>query len=176
MVRPSLSIQWQTLFTTVQEDKKGTSLSFIIGFLNLGELIFIFPDLQLGKTSFHMSNKIRRRARVQAKMNQKESQLTQVIYLHDLVWVPQDGIVVEIGSRVKPKVELHLPPNISTIAAAPDVHIGLQSVWLSWSIPHELNVHLIMEPRMYLVIRKLQSNDFSNSIVKQTTQGNILML
>lgn len=73
-------------------------------------------------------------------------------YLHDFIWVPQDGIVVEISSRVKPQVELHLPADISPVAASPDVHVRLQPVRLPRSVPHELDVYLIMGSGMRLIV------------------------
>lgn len=72
--------------------------------------------------------------------------------LHDFIWVPQDGIVVEIDSRVEPQVELHLPADVSPVAGSPDVHVCLQPVRLPRSVPHELDVYLIMGSRMRLVV------------------------
>ncbi|RWW20492.1 hypothetical protein GW17_00015401 [Ensete ventricosum] len=67
---------------------------------------------------------------------------------HDLVRVPEDGIVVEIGGGIEPEVEPHFPADDAAVAASSHVHVRLQSVWLTRSCAEELDVHLVMEARL----------------------------
>ena len=76
--------------------------------------------------------------------------------LHDLFRVPENAIVVEVSRGVEPEVEPHLPANDPAVAASPDIHIGLQSVWLTGDRAQELDIHLVMEPRVSLIVRQLQ--------------------
>ncbi|RRT50595.1 hypothetical protein B296_00051656 [Ensete ventricosum] len=76
--------------------------------------------------------------------------------LHDLLRVPENGVVMEVSRGVEPEVEPHLPANDPAVSASPDVHIGLQSVWLTGDCAQELDIHLVMEPRVSLIVRQLQ--------------------
>ncbi|PKU63030.1 hypothetical protein MA16_Dca012340 [Dendrobium catenatum] len=52
-------------------------------------------------------------------------------------------------------MKLHLPSYDPPIAAPSHIHIRLQRIWLPWFSPQELHIHLIMEPRMCFIVRKL---------------------
>ena len=58
--------------------------------------------------------------------------------LHDSLWVPEDGIGVEISSWIKPEVKLLLP-----VAFALAKHIGMKNVRITTQVPQELEVYLI---------------------------------
>jgi hypothetical protein len=74
----------------------------------------------------------------------------------DLVGVPEDGVVVEVGGRVEPEVEAHLPPHEArAVAGAPHVHVGLQRVGLPRHGAQQLHVDLVVPPRVQLVVGQL---------------------
>ena len=74
----------------------------------------------------------------------------------DLVGVPDDGVVVEVGGGVEPEVEPHLPADDGAVAAAAHVHVGLQRVRLPRHRPQQLHVDLVVVPRVLLAVRQLQ--------------------
>uniref|UniRef100_J3MH65 Uncharacterized protein n=1 Tax=Oryza brachyantha TaxID=4533 RepID=J3MH65_ORYBR len=59
--------------------------------------------------------------------------------LHDVVWVPEDGVGVEVGGGVEPEHELLLA---LALAVAEDV--GVQQVRLAAGVAQELEVHLVV--------------------------------
>lgn len=59
--------------------------------------------------------------------------------VHDFTRVPVDGVVVEIGCRIKPQVELLLSVPFSF-----SEDVCVDSIRLSWEIAQELKVDLIM--------------------------------
>lgn len=61
--------------------------------------------------------------------------------------------MMKVGGGIKPQVEPHLPADQPTVAAAADVDVGLNSVGLSWRGAEELDVHLVVVPRMSLIVR-----------------------
>ena len=62
---------------------------------------------------------------------------------------------MKMSGGIEPQMELHLSPNYPPIATSPDVNVRLQRVRLPKRSPKELDIHLIMEPRMSFVVRKL---------------------
>lgn len=60
-------------------------------------------------------------------------------YLHNVLVIPKNGVVMEISSWVKPKVELHL-----SVANSFTKHIGVNNVRISTCVSQELKVYLIM--------------------------------
>ncbi len=74
----------------------------------------------------------------------------------DVVGVPEDGVVVEVGGGVEPEVEAHLAADDAAVAGAADVDVGLEGVGLAGDGAQELHVDLVVEPRVRLVVRQLQ--------------------
>jgi hypothetical protein len=60
------------------------------------------------------------------------------VSLHDSLWVPKDGIGVEISSWIKPEIKLLL-----LVAFALAIHISMKNVRISTQVPQELKVYLI---------------------------------
>jgi hypothetical protein len=60
-------------------------------------------------------------------------------HAHDVEWVPEDGVGVELGGGVEPEHELLLA---LALAVAEDV--GVQEVGLAAHVAQELEVHLVM--------------------------------
>lgn len=69
--------------------------------------------------------------------------MTSLIYasliLHDTLWVPENGVGVEGGSRVEPRPELLLP-----VAYTLHVHIRVDRVGLTRSVSQELEIDLVV--------------------------------
>lgn len=59
-------------------------------------------------------------------------------YIHNAPRVPKNGICVEVGSWVKPKMELLL-----SIALALAIHIGVDGVRITTQVTQELEIYLI---------------------------------
>jgi hypothetical protein len=81
----------------------------------------------------------------------------------DLVGVPDDGIVVEVGGGVEPEVEPHLPAMDGAVATATHVDVGLQRVRLPRHRPQQFHVDLVMVPRVLLTVRQLHHQHLSIS-------------
>ena len=77
----------------------------------------------------------------------------------DVVGVPEDGVVVEVGGGVEPEVEPHLPPDDGAVAGAVHVHVRLQRPRLPRHRPQQLYVDLVVLPRVQLVVRQLHIYD-----------------
>lgn len=60
-------------------------------------------------------------------------------YLHNVLVIPKNGVVMEISSRVKPKVKLHL-----SVANSFTKHIGVKNVRISTCVSQEFKVYLIV--------------------------------
>ena len=86
------------------------------------------PSQASGKIQFHVSPVVSSLYRIQ-----------NFEVLHDVSWVPEDGVGVEILGGIKPELELHLPVPLPL-----GEHIGVQSVRVSAEIPEELEVDLVM--------------------------------
>ena len=70
----------------------------------------------------------------------------------DGVRVPEDGVVVEPRGGVEPEVEPHLTADDVAVAAAADVHVGLERVGLPRDGAQELHVDLVVETGVRLVV------------------------
>lgn len=66
-------------------------------------------------------------------------------YLHDAMGVPDNGIVVEILCRIKPKMEL-----LFFISYSLTKHIGMEGVGVSSRVAQKLYVDLIMSAPLRL--------------------------
>ena len=72
--------------------------------------------------------------------------------LHNLGRVPMNGVVVEIGCRVEPEVELLLPASISLC-----VDVCVYDVRLSRDVPQELEIDLIVSVARRGHLHKIES-------------------
>lgn len=90
---------------------------------------------------------------------------------YNLLRIPEDGIVMKMSGGIEPQMELHLSPNYPPIATSPDVNVRLQRVRLPKRSPKELDIHLIMEPRMSFVVRKIEGGYDSCSITRLELDG-----
>ena len=62
-----------------------------------------------------------------------------LIHLHNLTWVPMNGVVVEISSWIEPRIELLL-----FVSYTLDIDICMDNVRLSGYVTQELKVYLVM--------------------------------
>lgn len=58
-----------------------------------------------------------------------------MVYSHDVVVIPQDGVGVEVCRWIKPEVH----PLLS-VSLPVRVHVGLNRVWLPRPVPQELKI------------------------------------
>jgi hypothetical protein len=65
--------------------------------------------------------------------------VTTVVHVHYHAWVPEDGVVVEVGGGVEPRPELHL-----LVAQAVREGVGVEGVGLPGLVAQELEVDLVV--------------------------------
>ena len=92
----------------------------------------------------------------------RRGDLTLTRYVHDVEWVPEDGVGVEVGGGVEPEHELLLA---LALAVAEDV--GVQEVGLAAHVAQELKVHLVVPRASSADLHRSASSSLRCNLIKK---------